>query len=997
MIRCALVVGALLVAATASCAVAQVLNTYEKPFVFTYGDFGKSSVADGVAHVVGSHGRSGAGHTGEMDMSAYAHQTPVLHVKLGPGNKATHVRLVLDDAGKHKRVFEYDLSGADTSRFTAIYPRYGLPLSPKALGEPDTSFDPARITAHHIQGDWKDHAVDIYIDRIEVASVPPEAAADAAEHIKQLQTIAAREQAKAAKEQARREEMLSGRTPHAADGPQVLRIAPVAQDVLGIYIREGVYTPAQQVPYTPQDGDRIEIDDKHKALAWQDGEPGWRGRRKLIRKGGGGILVVHDRVLSIDAFVSGQRLERATVDLPAAYRVVSDDDPQFAQPLMPLAVYRKSVPRSASSTGPVVDHAIYLKLPHALKSGATYRIDFVALNTAVEHATFTHQPTTQRTEALHVSHIGFRPNDPVKRAFLSTWLGSGGATAYAQPQFELLDAVTHQRVHTGTVTRVLAEDGTETLAGKTNRAGTNVYRLDFNDFSSPGLYVVHLPGVGVSYPFPIDDDVWRTPLQTSMHGLLVHRSGIALGEPFSDYHRPRTMHPADGLRVFQLDRTTLEGESDSVRDALTRLIGPDMNVSQLEHLPQAWGGYMDAGDWDRRSKHLDVSLMLAEAFDLYPERLASFSLALPPDEANNGIPDILDEILWNVDFYHRMQREDGGVRGGIESTSHPRAGETSWQESLLVGAFDVDPISTLRFAAAAARTARLLKPYDKHRADQLRTSAIRAWQWTEQHGSAADAAIAQRNPKAADNARKSLPGLQALAAIELYRLTADRAYQDAFVSASVLTTGGDRGTQLDSIFAYAMLDGAAVDADLQAKARQAIVQQADASLAMQQGNAFGITMRVGLPLMGWVGYYTTPETTVGPVVTRAYVLTGDRKYLAGAIAAAQYTLGANPMNITMTTGLGHDFPRAVLHVDSRAIGVAAPRGITLYGNTDPQRAPPWVKQWILGPYLHPAAKHWPASEFYVDSGNWPEMNEYTVHQSIGPTAYYWACLYAMTP
>jgi hypothetical protein len=37
---------------------------------------------------------------------------------------------------------------------------------------------------------------------------------------------------------------------------------------------------------------------------------------------------------------------------------------------------------------------------------------------------------------------------------------------------------------------------------------------------------------------------------------------------------------------------------------------------------------------------------------------------------------------------------------------------------------------------------------------------------------------------------------------------------------------------------------------------------------------------------------------------------------------------------------------------------------------------------------------WPAAKFYVDLGNWPPMNEYTVHQTLGPVRYYWGYLAA---
>jgi len=147
----------------------------------------------------------------------------------------------------------------------------------------------------------------------------------------------------------------------------------------------------------------------------------------------------------------------------------------------------------------------------------------------------------------------------------------------------------------------------------------------------------------------------------------------------------------------------LDGESAAVDKACRRLLAPDLDMSSLALHAHAWGGYMDAGDWDRRSPHIRVSYLQLELFEMFPTFFEEVKLALPPTEASNSLPDIVDEALWNLDFYRRLQDTDGGVGGGVESTAHPISGETSWQESLLVGAFAPDPVSSYRFYVPSAR------------------------------------------------------------------------------------------------------------------------------------------------------------------------------------------------------------------------------------------------------------------------------------------------------
>ncbi len=73
----------------------------------------------------------------------------------------------------------------------------------------------------------------------------------------------------------------------------------------------------------------------------------------------------------------------------------------------------------------------------------------------------------------------------------------------------------------------------------------------------------------------------------------------------------------------------------------------------------------------------------------------------------------MDEALWGLDGYRRMQTPEGGIRGGIESEEHPRHGEGSWQESLMLSAYAPDPRSSFIYAASAAKLARALAGVEK--------------------------------------------------------------------------------------------------------------------------------------------------------------------------------------------------------------------------------------------------------------------------------------------
>jgi endoglucanase len=85
-----------------------------------------------------------------------------------------------------------------------------------------------------------------------------------------------------------------------------------------------------------------------------------------------------------------------------------------------------------------------------------------------------------------------------------------------------------------------------------------------------------------------------------------------------------------------------------------------------------------------------------------------------------------------------------------------------------------------------------------------------------------------------------------------------------------------------------------------------------------------------------------------------------------------------------------------LHIDSWVTGQPAPVGITVYGVSDPAENyghDSWAYIWFLNKMV-PAARTWPAHESYWDIYTVPSSNEYTIHQTIIPTAYYWGFLAA---
>jgi endoglucanase len=768
--------------------------------------------------------------------------------------------------------------------------------------------------------------------------------------------------------------------------PEIKHISAVAQDVICIEVDEGRLLPIIQIPYHAEPSDIITINSRTPL-----GEP----RSVSIDRNGKhlGNLVGKDRkTLVILERVVGVKLDSAAAELSANYMIHSFGHNEYEKAISPLKVWRKTKPTNwAIDTGwpgkaYTARHYLYLKLPYSLKKGESYLLQFPGLNLQKNNIHYTHDPANKRSDAVHVSQIGFRADDPCKYAYLSAWMGTGGGYTYPENiDFSLIDENSNQRVFSGKGIIQWKGDVPEGIGSKVNHSATDVIRLDFSSFRTPGRYRLCVEGIGCSYVFNIgEEETWKNAFLTSLKGLYVHRSGLAMGPPYSDFVRPRSFHPDDGVEVFQSTCPLLNSGNG------LNALGTDKNnfgnlcagITDVL-VDNAWGGLMDAGDWDRRIQHLDVSRLLLELMLLSPDYFRGLSLNIP--ESNNELPDIVDEAIWGLDVYRRLQLPDGGIRGGIESSEHP-AGDLSWHDQFINMAYAADHWSGFIYAGVAARAAFVLKMLGEHQKAQVwEESSVKAMEWSEIEYQKWIGDEGYENLR--ERAKKEVPLERKLAAVELYRLTENNKWHQIYLESQNL-----QNNNTNAAFIYATLDKSLVNEEVQRKAINHILKEADLLVDLSGESAYGITTAVpGKALGGWAATYSIPASRV---LVRAHYLTSENDYLKTIIRSSLFSAGANPMNLVLTTGLGENPVVHPLHIDSRFTGQPAPVGITVcgpceipvFGTTDNVHGIRINRECI------PAALQWPSAESYFDVYRWASMNEYTVDNTMGPSAYIWGYL-----
>ncbi|KPK43938.1 MAG: hypothetical protein AMK72_12680, partial [Planctomycetes bacterium SM23_25] len=698
----------------------------------------------------------------------------------------------------------------------------------------------------------------------------------------------------------------------APDTAKVELIGMVAPDTLGIIIQSGFVVPGRQEPLRPTDTVEIARGKKGARLArwvWEDGKAVLRDY-KVVKRGNQtvGFLVGGHRLVTVRPHATrGSRIDYAKAAFAETYRISSADDSTFAKPVKPIAVHIKLKPNGCADGRTVERCKIYLKMPTPLTIGRSYRIQ-LDLRVGAPSVDWTYAPRRTRSEAVHANQVGYAPGDPYKRAYLSIWLGTGGALDYSKELiaegFELIDAKTGCTAFKGGIVRSKGKGEVEFLGADTGKkkgrkpirkdyAKTAVYAMDFSGFSEPGVYKVLIPSLGTSFPFRIDRNVWADAFRVSMQGILSQRNGINLPDDvLSGYKTGGSPFDSRTGRKFVQLTIAPNGTAERERnDNYAQLIE---SGKLKEFTKPVWGGYKDAGDWDAHTHHLRVADYLLALYDYFPGYFRGFALHLPKAEQGNGIPDVLDEALWGIELFTRMQYADGSVPNGYGVHGSAGPAEASWQCRHLTGVYAAHPRGTSRYAALAARASRLIAPFDKRRADVLLRSAVRAYDWCTARSDQPDKA----------------------AALDLYLATGEGKY---------LKVINDRGMRYGLSVEYCLLPRDVVDN----RALEGCLKQVEAVASISRvadQNAFNQVIKGGSK--AYYGYLSTPETGSNGLV-RLYRLRPERKYHVALVQSVNYCFGANPDNATYTTRLGSRYPHFGLHVDAMRTGQPEPPGLTI--------------------------------------------------------------------
>lgn len=516
---------------------------------------------------------------------------------------------------------------------------------------------------------------------------------------------------------------------------------------------------------------------------------------------------------------------------------------------------------------------------------------------------------------INVNQIGYLP-DAQKRAVVRAEQGTD-----ISGSFDVVNVETDGVVFTG-----------ELEADRENAAsGEQTAIADFSEVTEAGRYKLVTEAFGESFEFEIGDNIYEALSDSTMRMFYLQRCGEAVTDD------------TFGHEACHMGEAIIYGDSSDSRVAIS-------------------GGWHDAGDYGRytvAAAKAAADLMLA--YEAYGEKFGD-DTGIP--ESGNGIPDILDEVKYELDWMLAMQDSaTGGVYHKITCENFPGSVMPEEETEQLYLA-PISNTATADFAAAMAMAARVFGDIDSGYGQTCLEAAQQAWAYLEQtpgdggfHNPSSIVTGEYGDSKDEDE--------RYWAAAELYKTTKNGDYEAALKAYDNLSDiGGDLGWQSVGMYGiYAYLTSGTSDSYYQT-VEDYFYQMADAAVEYSEEDAYGVAVEEN-------DYHWGSNMLVanrGMLLLMANQLSEEEKYLAAAGQQLDYLLGTNTNSYCFVTGFGTLSPEAPHHRPSEAAGTAMAGMLVGGPNAD-----------LEDPYAAATLSDKPGAACYVDNVQSYSCNEITIY------------------
>ncbi|MBC7388696.1 MAG: glycoside hydrolase family 9 protein [Opitutaceae bacterium] len=492
-------------------------------------------------------------------------------------------------------------------------------------------------------------------------------------------------------------------------------------------------------------------------------------------------------------------------------------------------------------------------------------------------------------------------------------------------------------------------------------SGEMVSIADFTSFEQEGTYTLNSDTLQ-SAPFKIGHHIHHGVSKGLIKGFYFNRATTAIVDPVYS----RTYNPARDKEI-----TTLVHSSANTISAPT---GTSFNSTK---------GWFDAGDYNKYVVNAGITTysMLA-LYEHYPAYFDTLNNNIP--ESGNGLADILDEAIWELQWLLTTQTKEGSVYHKITQLQFPGMNVMPNNDLSQRYAVGIGTASTCDFAAVMAQASRILaNPAMKDKlpfpgfADTLLYRAEKAYAWAEQHPNV----LFTQNPSDVGTGWYSdgnASDEMGWARTELFITTKDK--DKYFLRDDGTTSGfGVPGYTSSSTLGLMslVLNRSQIATSLSSNVSDTAIHKFKLlALAKQIKNsmsAYGVPFGSSIYNFSWGSNAVAGNQ--GMILLQAYEITKDKSYFNAALANMDYLLGKNATGYSFITGFGTKTPMNPHHRISYADAVVKPIPGMVVGGAN--RSPDGANEGITNTYPPEPARS------YLDELNSYSTNEPAINYAAG--------------
>ncbi|MBQ4805506.1 glycoside hydrolase family 9 protein [Aquimarina sp. MMG015] len=506
--------------------------------------------------------------------------------------------------------------------------------------------------------------------------------------------------------------------------------------------------------------------------------------------------------------------------------------------------------------------------------------------------------------------------------------------------------------------------GTTGASSLWSDSGEHIVNVDISEVDTEGTYRFLIDTEEIT--FNVSTDGYAELREEAFKYYYYNRSSTALESTHAGIYARPAGTPDDVVRVHSSAATSARPEGTVIS------------------APKGW---YDAGDYNKYVVNSGISTYtLLAAYEHYKTEWQSLQYNIP--EQGGDLPDILDEVLWNLDWMLDMQDpNDGGVYHKLTAKN--------FSGRVMPAAYNLERFvvqkstaAALNFAAVTAVASRIFSDYESVRpgfSAQLEQAAKDAYSWAK-----ANPAIyySQGNGTPVSDISTGEYGDTNVtdefqwAAVELFITTRENTYRDDIDVSSI---GGGTPSwpysdplALISIAQYTTSLASSINVTA---ANSTLISTADQ--LKNQVNTSPMKTTMSTNDYSWGSNGAVGNQLI--LLIRAYELTQDESYLDAAYTAMDYIFGRNGTGYSYVTGFGDTQVFEPHHRISDADGISAPIPGMIVGGPQNENNPDTgdcTGSGINFPSNLPASKyvdHWCSYSTNEITINWNAPLVYAMH------------------